>query len=237
MRDRFRTLNGLMGCLVSLYANSDLGRPLRLRSKSTFEFLQRFCHLTHLGLGLSLVTFGLGLVLRCLKRNGKEVGVWESFYRDLLAITVTVESFIPLIFWILWSIDAGSVVTRDNYIGEDTISMFFNLCMHGIPSVFLLVEFFLGEFVPARSHYLELGCFFLIYLGIMQGVYWATGRWPYQVVGYFTGWWRVFFFANCLVTLIGIYWMLTRMHARVWRPASRKYRRPAKRPSSGRKNK
>ncbi|KAI5173151.1 hypothetical protein NEFER03_2120 [Nematocida sp. LUAm3] len=218
MRGRFRTLNNLLGGAISIYGNLDIGKPLRMRSKSFKEFILRFYHLTHIGLVMSLITFLYGLIISHRKRNKAITWpIFEALYIDLLALTITTELFIPIIFWTLWVVDAGNVVETENYFGEDSISLFFNMCMHGIPSIFLLIEFFLSDFIPSRAHYLELLVFFLFYIGIMQLFYNSTGSWPYKIIEKFTGLSRWIFFGNCLLMLFFLYWILSSTYSRITR--------------------
>lgn len=215
MKNRIYNTNSFFGLLVSLYGNSDLGRPVRLRAKSLVSFLGRFYHLTHIGLLLSALTFSLGIICRNLRitaRNKKSTAVLQVIYIDLLALTLTVECFIPLIFWVLWWIDTSTVVTPSSYVGEDTISLFFNLCMHGFPTAFLLVEFFGAEFLGRHLHYKILFVFFLLYVGVMYIFYGRTGSWPYGIVEVFTGVKRIVFFVVCFFFICVLYYVLTHMH-------------------------
>lgn len=215
MRRRIQETNGLAGLLVSLYANTDIGKPVRLRSTTLKGFMIRFYHLTHIGLVLSATTLLCGLAIREGKKKGKEWILFNSVYRHLLAVTITTECFIPIVFWVLWIINKESVVTKEYYVGEESISFFFNLCMHGIPSFFLLVEFFLSDFVPSSSHYLEILLFFSFYIGIMHLFYLHTGGWPYQIIATFIGWYRLIFYGYCLFLLFIIYAILAYAHKRV----------------------
>lgn len=228
MKNALYNANSLVGLVISIYANLDFGKPIRLRSKSPTEFMGRFYHLTHIGLVLSAATFIIGLVHR--RRKGRSLdasfeSVIARIYIDILAITVTAECFIPLVFWVLWKIDKGSVVTTSSYVGEDAISMFFNLCMHGFPTIFLLVEFFFSEFLADNSHYILLFFVFTAYLGIMLLFNRQTGRWPYRIIEFMTGRYRLVFFAGCFALLCTLYFILSYIHSFMWRNTIRLRRR------------
>ena len=45
-------------------ANTDIGKPARMRSRTLKDFLVRFYHLTHIGLALSAATLLFGLAIR-----------------------------------------------------------------------------------------------------------------------------------------------------------------------------
>ncbi|KAI5191856.1 hypothetical protein NEMIN01_1711 [Nematocida minor] len=219
--------NSLFGLVVSIYGNLDFGRPLRLRSKGFIEFFERFYHLTHIGLLLTSISFLMGMLYRRQKRydeNSRISKTLKVLYMDILAITVTAECFIPLIFWVLWHIDESSVVTKSSYVGEDTISLFFNLCMHGLPTIFLLVEFFTFEFLGRRGHYLFLFLFFMLYIGVMYLFNIKTGEWPYGIVGTLAGPYRITFFAACFAVLCALYYLLSCFHFMVWKTKHEKRR-------------
>lgn len=215
MRKKVQATNGLAGFLVSVYANTDIGKPAWMRSRTIKNFLVRFYYLTHIGLLLSAVTLLAGLAVREGEKRGKDMVILSVIYKHLLTITITTECFVPIVFWVLWVIDKKTVVLESNYTGKESISFFFNLCMHGIPSLFLLVEFFLSDFVPSSTHYIELVIFFGFYIGIMHLFYMNTGGWPYQIVALFIGWYRYIFFAYCLIMLCVIYTVLSYMHTRL----------------------
>ncbi|KAI5181274.1 hypothetical protein NEOKW01_1493 [Nematocida sp. AWRm80] len=215
MKETLRIVNSVLGILVTMYANLDIGKPLRLRSVGLVGFVKRFYHLTHIGLLLSTITFMMAVVVRKIEKSpvkGRNSILMISIYNHLLALVITAECFIPVLFWILWHIDESTVVRKQDYVGEDTISLFFNLCMHGIPSVFLLVEFMLFDFKTSRKHYLSLAVFFLVYLGIMGLFYYETGGWPYNIINTFGVPVKIAFFAGCFMILCVIYEILAYIH-------------------------
>lgn len=225
MKKTLYNTNSLCGFALSIYANLDFGRPIRLRSKSILEYMHRFYHLTHIGLLFTSLTFAIGVVLRNRKytnRNNLYSSTIHWIYIDMLAITVTTECFIPLMFWILWQIDKSSVVTTSSYVGKDSISMFFNLCMHGFPTVFLLVEFFFSEFLARNGHYFLLFFFFVVYLGVMLVFNRKTGTWPYRIIEVLTGKYRLMFFAGCFGMLCVLYFLLSHVHYLLWKHKSDK---------------
>lgn len=224
MKNILYNTNSVFGLALSIYGNLDFGKPIRLRSKSIQEYLGRFYNLTHIGLLLSTFTFIIGLFYRnraAYALDSWTVDIIHEVYINMLAITVTAECFIPIIFWFLWKIDKGFVVTTSSFVGEDTISLFFNLCMHGFPTFFLLVEFFCSEFLAKNSHYVLLFFFFSMYLGIMLIFNTKTGFWPYDIINILTGWYRVVFFSGCFVFLCFLYFLLSYMHFLLWRGRAR----------------
>lgn len=218
MKTKLRLANSIAGVFVSVYANSDLGKPLRLRSASFGEFFVRFYHLTHIGLLLTTLTFACTLLLRQLEKSEPRWIHINEFYIHLLVLTSSAECFIPLTFWVLWAIDKENVVRKEDYVGEDSISFFFNFCMHGMPSLFLLVEFFLSEFKYHHRHYLMLFIFFLFYLGIMGLFYLNTGIWPYKIMANLGPLLKVLFLIQCFIVLCAIYTLLSATHVRINRP-------------------
>ncbi|KAH9386574.1 uncharacterized protein NEMAJ01_1470 [Nematocida major] len=220
MKNRIHNTNSLFGSLLSLYGNLDYGKPRRLRAKSIKQFFGRFYHLTHIGLLLTTVTLLIGLLRRNMKpssRNSRVYAFMRSAHIDLLALTVTVECFIPAIFWGLWWIDESTVVVKSSYVGEDTISLFFNLCMHGFPTVFLLVEFFEGVFLSRRVHYIIISGFFAFYIAVMVLFYNKTGTWPYGVIEGFSPLGKVAFFGFCFACVCFVYKCLVSAHEMVWK--------------------
>ncbi|KAI5190348.1 hypothetical protein NECID01_0940 [Nematocida sp. AWRm77] len=216
MKTKVRIANSIAGGCVSIYGNLDYGKPARLRSLSIKEYVFRFYHLTHIGLLLTTATFFCALVLWSMEKKTSRWSSLHSFYIPLLALTSTAECFIPLSFWVLWCMNKDNVVNSHDYVGEDSISFFFNLCMHGLPSVFLLVEFFLSEFRHHKGHYFLLFSFFVLYMGIMGLFYRNTGLWPYRIISKLGVVWRILFFAHCFLILCVIYTALSATHRRLY---------------------
>jgi len=209
MKDVILCLNGLFGIIVSVYANMDIGKPKRLRSLTFLGYMERFFHLTHISLGLATLTFAAGFFART---HGTQKTRFTSLYSHLLALTITAECFVCLLFWALWMIDAKNVVMVENYVGEDCISLFFNLCMHGIPCIFLLVEFFLSDFTSSTVHYLILFVFFILYLVVMWVFRKRTGIWPYEIVNKYKFPYNMVFFLYCFLMICVIYAILSYVH-------------------------
>ncbi|OAG29315.1 hypothetical protein NEDG_01388 [Nematocida displodere] len=231
MKKSLRTLNSLLGGAVSIYASLDLGKPPKLRSTSFLDFARRFYHLTHIGLLMSLVTFGLGLLSSAIEGRGRSQRggrVLKEIYLHMLAITVATESFIPIVFWVLWAIDKGNVVDVENYVGQDSVSFFFNLCMHGIPTLFLLVEFFISDFQKSNRHYFLLFVFFSIYMMIMFEFNRTTGEWPYLIISKFQKYHRAAFLFGCFLFLCFLYGFLAFIHQHISRAEAVKKRGPKK---------
>ncbi|KAI5148475.1 hypothetical protein NEAUS04_1107 [Nematocida ausubeli] len=218
---RLRSTNLLLGIITSVYGNLDIGKPYRLRSLNLFEFLSRFYHLTHVGLLLTTVTLCMGLVHKSNSCPGQSSPrgsfLLYNIYLYMLALTIAVETFIPVTFWVLWHIDKSLVVNTASYVGNDSISFFFNLCMHGLPTIFLLVEFFCIEFFNTPGHYALIFGFFIGYLLTMYLCYVVNGYWPYGVVTMVSGVNRIGFFAVCFLSICFMYYSLIVLNRIIWR--------------------
>ncbi|KAI5168666.1 hypothetical protein NEIRO03_2604 [Nematocida sp. AWRm78] len=210
-----------LGIITSLYGNLDIGKPYRLRSPDLFSFLNRFYHLTHIGLILTAITLGMCILYRdrCTSNTQKEQvdNFMYKLYPHIFALTITVELFIPISFWVMWHMDKSLVVNPSSYVGEDSISLFFNLCMHGFPTVFLLVEFFYIELLNTMASYGLLFLFFIGYIILMHICYELNGYWPYGVIKTLTGTYRILFFCVCYISICTVYYILTVINKYIWR--------------------
>lgn len=246
MRVRIRIANGLVGGALSIYGNTDLGKPKRIQMRNARDLYLRFCHLTHIGLLLTTVTLFSGVIFRileikkrkALERPGKTKkgrntlqenaaarrsrtaavvagSAFETAYIHLLSLTVTVECFILIVFWALWYADKQFVVKKENFEGDDAVSFFMNISMHGLPTFFMLVEFFLSEFQGSLWNYYLLSAFFLMYVLVMCFFYSETGRWPYPILNLLSARYRTAFLAYCLGMVLFLYALLAFFHRRV----------------------
>lgn len=147
---------------------------------------------------------------------------FETAYIHLLSLTVTVECFILIVFWVLWHADKQFVVKKENFEGDDSVSFFMNICMHGLPTFFMLVEFFLSEFQGSLWNYYLLSAFFLLYILVMFFFYSETGMWPYPILNLLSAQYRTVFLAYCLGMILVLYALLAFFHKRITTASTKK---------------
>lgn len=196
---------------TSIYGSLDCALPKEVVSEMKESAGGRFIYLTSLSLYLTITSAILGYLTRILGylTNLKSVKMLALVYRELLALSFSLEGIVTMMFWTLYSINPGFVRSKKLHSQGIRISLLTELSQHLFPLLLLLVcqaqtvikktrrcLYFLFAF--GTGYFLNIWFFSTI-----------NGRWPYPFMNKISMPLRILVIAmGCLVGTVFCYVLL-----------------------------
>jgi hypothetical protein len=112
--------------------------------------------------------------------------VHKDVRTDLLAVAVSVETGISVVFWGVYAYNPQLLfVSEGSRLKGHTINPIVDICLHLFPAIGLLLEFFLHIRYPMhryRRHQRLISLFCLGYCMWVTFLRWKNGAWVYPVI-------------------------------------------------------
>ncbi|OAG29314.1 hypothetical protein NEDG_01387 [Nematocida displodere] len=200
-----------LGVVLCIYGNMDPDASSFFGVSFTSFSFRRFWYITNLTLGFSTLALSLRVCLDLWSAWGgggshPEKEKLEEMHSCLVSVMMVAETIISVIFWPLFFHNPELFFAAARVTGPRAIGIFPNICMHGLPVLFLGVDYFTDPNIRGRRYNKSLAAYWGVCAAVLVLYYQQFRRWRYALISKVPGWCRAPALLVILLVMYPIHW-------------------------------
>ncbi|KAI5185071.1 hypothetical protein NEHOM01_0576 [Nematocida homosporus] len=178
----------VVGVILGVYGNLEVDDRCWL-GVSWLVQMKKFWYITHFSLLLATIGMGFGACCRLRRLAGWPVSCWmEEWHLLLVSVLLPVEVVVAGLFWPVWWYDPHLVFSRRSLVGCHAPGVLYNVCTHGLPVLFLGLDYLFLEVSKEKRYRWELAGYAGLVAVLCVGHRVVYGYWRYRILKVLPGW-------------------------------------------------